>query len=61
VIATGDTPRAEVLRVLRPGGKGFHGDAFSKPPREGTDEWTHPYHGPDNNPQSKDQVARGPS
>src|SRR5262245_63240944 len=26
VIATAETPRAEVLRVLRPGGKAFHGD-----------------------------------
>jgi outer membrane protein assembly factor BamB len=60
VIATDATPRAEVLRVLRPGGKGFHGDRFSKPRPDGTDDWTHPYHGPDNNPQSKDQAARGP-
>jgi outer membrane protein assembly factor BamB len=25
----------------------------------GIDEWTHPYHGPDNNPQSTDQLAKG--
>src|SRR5262245_60344113 len=61
VIATAETPRAEVVRVLRPGGKGIHaGDDVGKPTPEGADEWTHPYHGPDNNPQSKDQVARGP-
>ena len=24
------------------------------------DDWSHPYHGPDNNPQSKDQVALAP-
>ncbi|MBI3856912.1 MAG: PQQ-binding-like beta-propeller repeat protein [Planctomycetes bacterium] len=61
VIATADTPRAEVLRVLRPGGRGLHGgDEVGKAYPEGADEWTHPYHGPDNNPQSKDQVARGP-
>jgi outer membrane protein assembly factor BamB len=61
VIAPAETPRAEVLRVLRPGGKGLHGaDEVGKPFPEGADEWTHPYHGPDNNPQSKDQVARGP-
>jgi outer membrane protein assembly factor BamB len=61
VIAPAETPRAEVLRVLRPGGKALHGaDEVGKPFPEGADEWTHPYHGPDNNPQSKDQVARGP-
>jgi outer membrane protein assembly factor BamB len=61
VIATAETPRAEVLRVLRPGGKALHGDQeVTKPFAEGADEWTHPYHGPDNNPQSKDQLARGP-
>lgn len=26
---------------------------------EGIDQWTHPYHGPDNNPQSNDQLVRG--
>jgi outer membrane protein assembly factor BamB len=31
-----------------------------KPYARGTDEWTHPYHGPDNNPMSNDQVARRP-
>ena len=25
----------------------------------GVDDWSHPYHGPDNNPQSGDQLARG--
>ena len=25
-----------------------------KPVPEGTDDWSHPYHGPDNNPQSQD-------
>ena len=24
------------------------------------DQWSHPYHGPDNNPQSTDQIARAP-
>jgi len=61
VVAPADVPRAEVLRVLRPGGKAIHGGAeLGKAFPEGADEWTHPYHGPDNNPQSKDQVARGP-
>jgi outer membrane protein assembly factor BamB len=54
-------PRAEVLRVLRPGGKALLGaEELVKPFPEGTDDWSHPYHGPDNNPQSKDQVARAP-
>lgn len=61
VIATAETPRAEVVRVLRPGGIALHaGEKVGKPFPEGADEWTHPYHGPDNNPQSKDQLARGP-
>ncbi len=33
---------------------------LTKPYAAGTDEWTHPYHGPDNNPQSLDQVVRRP-
>ena len=60
VVAAAGVPRAEVVRVLRPGGVGLHGaDEVGKPYPEGADEWSHPYHGPDNNPQSKDQ-ARGP-
>ena len=31
-----------------------------KPFPAGTDDWSHPYHGPDNNPQSTDQLARAP-
>ena len=31
-----------------------------KPVPDGVDDWSHPYHGPDNNPQSRDQVARAP-
>lgn len=63
VIAPSDTrvSPAEVLRILRPQGKAFLGDkALTKGFREGTDEWSHPYHGPDNNPQSADTVARRP-
>ena len=53
--------RAEVLRVLRPGGKGILGDEeLVKPFPEGTGEWTHHYHSPDNNPQSEDRLARAP-
>ncbi len=54
-------PDAELLRVLRPRGKAFIGEReLGKPVPSGIDEWTHPYHGPDNNPASKDQVAKGP-
>lgn len=52
---------AEVLRVLRPQGKAWLGrKVLTKPFPEGIDDWSHPYHGPDNNPQSKDRVARAP-
>ena len=51
----------EVLRVLRPGGKALPGrKVIIKPLPKGADDWSHPYHGPDNNPQSTDQVARAP-
>lgn len=51
---------AEVLRVLRPRAKAIVGDrTLVKPVPAGIDEWTHPYHGPDNNPQSNDQLVRG--
>ena len=54
-------PRAEILRVLRPGAKGLlGGNVLTKPWPEGTDDWSHPYHGPDNNPQSRDRLARAP-
>jgi len=58
---TGAVPEAEVLRVLRPEGKAFLGErTLVKPFPQGVDDWSHPYHGPDNNPASKDQVAKGP-
>ena len=65
VVLLGDTlgrvPQAEVLRILRPGGKGLLGkETVTKPIPPGVDQWSHPYHGPDNNPQSTDQVARAP-
>jgi len=54
-------PEEEILRVLRPGGKGLVGaKVVTKPVPQGIDEWRFPYHGPDNNPQSADQVARAP-
>lgn len=54
------TPEDEILRALRPKGIGFVGDQrIVKPVPEGVDEWSHPYHGPDNNPQSDDQFVKG--
>ncbi|MHC4395551.1 MAG: outer membrane protein assembly factor BamB family protein [Planctomycetota bacterium] len=64
VIATGSAggvSRAEVLRVLCPGGKALiRNKELIKPLLKGADDWSHPYHGPDNNPQSKDQVVKAP-
>ncbi len=64
ILVRGDTvttPREELLRVLRPEGKllGAKADVV-KPFPEGMDDWSHPYHGPDNNPQSRDRLARAP-
>jgi outer membrane protein assembly factor BamB len=53
---------AEVLRILRPQGRAILGPhrTLIKPFPEGVDDWTHPYHGPDNNPQSEDKVVVAP-
>ena len=52
---------AEVLRVLRPEGKAFsNGQVLVKPFAEGIDDWSHPFHGPDNNTQSEDTVVKAP-
>jgi len=51
----------EALRVLRPGGKALLGSkVLIKPFPEGADDWSHPYHGPDNNPQSRDRIIVAP-
>ena len=65
VVVRSQIPRrveAEVLRVLRPEGKALleSSKVLSKPFPEGVDDWTHPYHGPDNNPQSEDKVIVAP-
>ena len=53
--------KQELLRVLRPGAKAILADKkIVKPAMEGADSWSHPFHRPDNNPQSTDQVARAP-
>jgi len=59
--AQGKVPRAELLRVLHPEGKAIVGqEEIVKPFPAGMDAWSQPFHGPDNNPQSRDQVARAP-
>ncbi len=56
-----DVPETEILRVLRPQGKAIIGSKeLVKPTPEGVDDWSHVYHGPDNNPQSTDQIVRAP-
>jgi outer membrane protein assembly factor BamB len=51
---------AEFLRVLRPRAAAFIGNqTIVKPVPEGFDDWSHPFHRADNNPQSKDQFVRG--
>lgn len=53
-------PRQELLRALRPLGVAITPDTtLTKPVPVGVDDWSHPYHGPDNNPQSEDQLVRG--
>jgi len=55
-----DIPDAELLRALRPRASAYIADRkLTKPVPEGSEDWSHPYHGPDNNPQSNDQLARG--
>ncbi len=51
----------ELLRVVYPGAAVvIGGKQITKPHADNTDSWSHPYHGPDNNPQSTDQRARAP-
>jgi outer membrane protein assembly factor BamB len=53
--------RAEILRVLRPQGRAVVGrQQWVKPFPQGIDDWSHHYHGPDNNPFSRDAQARAP-
>ncbi len=52
---------AEALRVIHPRAEAWLGSkVIKKPTPAGTDDWTHPYHGPDNNPVSTDRLARAP-
>jgi outer membrane protein assembly factor BamB len=57
----GGVPRDEVLRVLHPRARGVVGtETIAKPVPKDLESWSHPYHGPDNNPNSNDRVARHP-
>jgi outer membrane protein assembly factor BamB len=61
VFDAGDFSQDEILRVLRPSGKAIFSDrTVAKPVPSGVDDWSHPYHGPDNNPQSNDKVVVAP-
>jgi outer membrane protein assembly factor BamB len=54
-------PEAEVLRALRPQAKALLGrKVLTRPYPRGVGDWSYPYHGSDNNPQSADLVARAP-
>ena len=59
--AESEVPEQELLRVLHPEGKAIVGGReIIKPFPAGIDAWSHPYHGPDNNPQSQDRIATAP-
>ncbi|NUQ63878.1 MAG: PQQ-binding-like beta-propeller repeat protein [Pirellulales bacterium] len=64
IACAAQTPREaelELLRVLRPGGKAWiAGKVVTKSQPDGVDAWSHPYHGPDNNPLSTDSQAKAP-
>jgi hypothetical protein len=58
--ATEAVDDAELLRALRPRAVAHVGGRqIEKPVPAGIDDWSHPFHGPDNNPQSNDQLVRG--
>ena len=59
--APGDVPRAEILRVLAPGGVAMvGGERIVKPPRPGTDEWTHYLHDASGNAVAHDTIVGPP-
>ena len=56
-----DLAEREILRVLHPQGKAISGAReIIKPFPKNGDAWSHPYHRPDNNPQSIDPNIRAP-
>lgn len=53
--------QAELMRVLHPGAVARYGELLiTKRRPDEADDWSHPYHGPDNNPQTRDRLARAP-
>ena len=53
--------QGELLRVVHPRGRLLLGDeVIVKPVPAGAGDWTHPYHGADNNPLAEDAIARAP-
>jgi len=59
--AAGSVAEGELLRVLHPQGKAIlPSRQVVKPFPQGIDDWSYPYHGADNNPQSADEIARAP-
>jgi len=63
VVVDGSTgmPRSELLRVVRPRGRVIVGGQTTvKAVPKGTGDWSHPYHGADNNPQSEDRLSKAP-
>ncbi|HHM12242.1 MAG TPA: hypothetical protein ENJ16_01715, partial [Planctomycetaceae bacterium] len=53
--------RSELFRVAHPGATVSVVDRTWTVPRPpGSDDWSHPYHGPDNNPLSQDAHSKGP-
>ena len=50
----------ELLRVVHPNASIHDRErVLRKPVPLGVDNWSHPYHGPDNNPNSTDQLVKG--
>lgn len=61
VIIAKDQSSKDAMRVLHPGGKLITSDEVkTKPIPKELGVWSHPYHGPDNNPLSQDRIARAP-
>ena len=60
LVLDGTLPKDELMRALRPRGFALlKGEKLVKPVPDGVDDWSHPYHGPDNNPNSEDKLVRG--
>ncbi len=63
VIASKDVPESEIMRVLSPvtGRAIIGGKVLTKPAFAGADDWTHRFHGSDNNPAANDTVFHLPA